>query len=387
VTGVELLELRVQVARGNVNALAVWVDPFVWKAGLPKIEPKKDDSPSPNDQIVYLSDLKEIEVKNGAWPVTKGGRMGNPADGNRVENAPITIKGERCPRGIGMHPPVFDENASIQFRLGGKGNRFTSRVSINDTADTIFGAGVFIVLGDGKELWKSNEIKKPGEIDTCNIDVAGIDVLELRTTRVGTHAGLHLAWLDPRVTADKDVEFPKGKPVVIAKKDPPKKDDPPTKDDPKTEAPKGHVFLSDLKEDDYKDGTWPITKNGKLGDGKKTDISIEGELFPKGICMHPPNMGAAGLSFNVDGKYERFKGKVALNDGADGIFGPVLFEIYVNKKRVWQSKPMQKTGRVQEFDIDVSRAKSLAIQTVSTKFSNGLHAVWLDPVLKLKEEP
>ena len=46
---------------------------------------------------------------------------------------------------------------------------------------------------------------------------------------------------------------------------------------------------------------------------------------------------------------------------------------------------MQKVGRVQEFDVNVSNAKTIAIQTVSTKFSDGLHAVWLDPVLKVKE--
>ena len=168
----------------------------------------------------------------------------------------------------------------------------------------------------------------------------------------------------------------------MSKPDPPVKE--PTKEPKKTEAPAGWVYVSDLTEADYKDGFWPIKKNGKTGE-KDKEIMIEGEPSPKGIGMHPPNMGAAGLMFNLERKYSRFKGKVALNDGADGFFGPVVFEILVNKKRVWQSKPLQKVGRVQDFDIDVSNAASLTIQTLSPKFCQGLQAVWLDPILKLKE--
>ena len=193
-------------------------------------------------------------------------------------------------------------------------------------------------------------------------------MLELRTTAAGSHTGLHLVWLDPRIRAAKDAVFEKDASQAVP------------------ELPPGWIFLSDLKEVDFKDGPWPIKKNGKTGNPDGSEIVVDGVRSPKGIGMHPPNMGAAGLIFNLDRKYERFKGKVALNDKSDGVFGPVLFEIYLDNKRVFQSKPLQRPGRDQEFDIDVSRAKLLGIQTSSAKFSNGLQAVWIDPMLKEKEE-
>ena len=58
----------------------------------------------------------------------------------------------------------------------------------------------------------------------------------------------------------------------------------------------------------------------------------------------------------------------------------------INKKRVWQSRPIQTAGREQEFDIDVSKAKELAIQTSTRQFADGLHAVWIETMLKLKVE-
>ncbi len=165
----------------------------------------------------------------------------------------------------------------------------------------------------------------------------------------------------------------------------------PPKEDMNDEM-KGWIYLGELTESDFQDGLWPIKKNGKTGkkegkDKEWADIKVEGVLSPHGIGMHPPNNGKAGLAFALDRRYSRFKGKVAINDDGEGFFGPAVFEIIADKKtRLWQSKPVKSPGRVQEFDIDVSNVRTLAIQTISPQFSNGLHAVWVEPMLKIKEE-
>jgi hypothetical protein len=321
----------------------------------PLTEPKKPTPLDNNDAFVFCSDMKGSAVKNGPWPVTKHGKLGNP------DNGPIVVSGEKCPEGISMHPPNSG-SASVQFSVNGKGKGFLSRVSLSDTAKRPFDKGIFYVYGDGKELWKSGPIVKAGQIEECNIDINGIDVLELRTVTRGIHNELHMVWLDPRIRVDQNAAAD----LV-----------------PKPVDAKGWVYLSDLTEVDSKDGPWPISKNGKLGD-KDREISVNGESSPKGIGMHPPNMGDARLVFSIEQKYTRFKGKVALNDGADGFFGPMTFEIFVDNKSVWRSKQLQKPGQVVEFDVDVTNGKTLKIQTATTTFCNGLHAVWLDPMLKPK---
>jgi S1-C subfamily serine protease len=187
------------VSPGPPNDPAAPVNP----AKDPPAEPKKSTPLDPSDGFVFCSELKTEKVKNGAWPVTKGGRMGNKAIEMQPENAPIVVKGERCPEGIAMHPPAFDNDASVEFRLGGKAKRFLSRVALNDTAARPQGRGVFSVYGDGRELWKSGEIGRTGQVETCDIDVTGVEVLELRTTKLGSPQFMHMVWLDPRVRTDK----------------------------------------------------------------------------------------------------------------------------------------------------------------------------------------
>jgi Protein kinase domain/NPCBM/NEW2 domain len=377
ISGVNALELRTTARTLHTGLHLVWLDARVrapkdtdFGKATPKVEPKKEDPRkdlrSPDDIFVFLTELKHSDVKNGESPVTKFGKTGIKPFGQE-DSTPIIVKGERFPKGIGMQP-ANQGFASIQFKLDRKAKWFQSRVAIDDSGRSPRDDGYFSVHGDGRELWTSPALKQAGSIAECDINTEGVDVLELRTSAKGASRDLHLVWLDPRIRAAKDATFEKD-PEQLA-----------------MEAPKGFVFLSDLKESDFKDGPWPIKKNGKTGNPNGEDIIVNGMKSPKGIGMHPPGSGAAGLLFNLDRKYDRFKGRVALNDKARGVFGPVVFEIFVDNKRVWQSRPIQQAEREQEFDIDVSKAKLLGIQTSTRQFADGLQAVWVDPMLKLKEE-
>jgi hypothetical protein len=52
---------------------------------------------------------------------------------------------------------------------------------------------LFTVVGDGKTLWKSEQVP-PGKPEKCDVDVSGVDVLELFVSGSG-----HPVWLEPKV--------------------------------------------------------------------------------------------------------------------------------------------------------------------------------------------
>ena len=57
----------------------------------------------------------------------------------------------------------------------------------------------FIVLGDGKELWRSGEVK-PGTISPFTVTVKGVTTLELQTRKTAAGpSGAWGLWLEPQL--------------------------------------------------------------------------------------------------------------------------------------------------------------------------------------------
>jgi hypothetical protein len=194
VTGVDVLELRVQVANGSTGVHAVWVEPrLLQKADTPdEAAPLFAAGPR-----LYLSDVDPFEVHPGPWPVSPGGVIG-------PDNNPITVAGVRSPKGLGMHPPDGPGAASARYRLGKKAAVFKAAVALNDTAQIVVSRAVFEVYGDGKLLWQSAAVGKGTPPQECRVDVSGVDVLELRVTSEGSHIGLHAVWVEPRLLQKAD---------------------------------------------------------------------------------------------------------------------------------------------------------------------------------------
>lgn len=145
-----------------------------------------------NGNAPYLADLKPMEVKNGPWRVANDGSVGNPF------RWPIEVNKVKSPKGIGMHPP---ENgyACAKYRLDGRAKKLETKVALNDTATDMKNPVRFVVLGDGKELWQSPPIDKTGVAVPCDVDLTGVDLLELQTHALGSHWGLHAVWIEPKL--------------------------------------------------------------------------------------------------------------------------------------------------------------------------------------------
>jgi hypothetical protein len=158
-----------------------------------RIDPQLE-GPGPK---VYLSAMKEFDVQPGPWPLGKNGQMGDP------EGHAITVKGKASPNGLGLHPPSKPDHAHVRYALGRKAAVFRATAAFNDTAEEGLGPVRFLVLGDGKELWRSPILAGKAQTAECVIDVSKVEVLELRVRGEGGTWGSHAVWVEPRLFTDR----------------------------------------------------------------------------------------------------------------------------------------------------------------------------------------
>ena len=153
--------------------------------------------------------------------------------------------------------------------------------------------------------------------------------------------------------------------------------------DPQLVAKPSPVYLDDLSPFDVKQGDWTIGRHGALGYDDRW-VCVSGQYYDHGIGMIPPNNGVARMSFATGGSARRLKGQVALNDywHDNDAWNEVTFAIYKDGKEVWRSQPMKSKKRPEAFDVDVTGARVVMIETNAPNSAHDAHCVWLDPVLE-----
>jgi serine/threonine protein kinase len=188
VSGIDVLELRVNCPGSYGGAAAVWLDPYI-TTGLAKT--KLND---------YLNSKLYLATVGGFdWKGYNGLGIGTVTA--EEPHLKIIVNGVKYPLGLGMHPT--NASSQMKFSLRGlKARRFNSLIAVNDTSSGSESPLTFVVLGDGKTLWTSKPVQMPKTTQKCNINVSGVDVLELRVDCPGGYNGAHAVWLDPCITTD-----------------------------------------------------------------------------------------------------------------------------------------------------------------------------------------
>jgi hypothetical protein len=146
----------------------------------------------------HLGDLHDQAYEPGppGWSLGKNGDLGNP------EHSPILVNKTPYPKGMGMHPPLNKVETKVSYVLSGKARRFQGAVAVNDDGGPATPVR-FKVFGDGKQLWESAPVSAKGVEESFEIDVRGVQVLELRVFVDGwSNHGCHAVWLDPRVVVE-----------------------------------------------------------------------------------------------------------------------------------------------------------------------------------------
>lgn len=147
---------------------------------------------------VFLTDLREYAWKAGPprWSFGKNGSVGNGWN----PTATIRVDGVAYPKGLGMHPPT-ETFTRVCYALGKRATSLHGAVGVAEDDGRIPPQPVrFLVLGDGKVLWRSDSIRAFKVKQDFTVDVSGVEVLELRVyAENGNNFGSHAAWLDPYV--------------------------------------------------------------------------------------------------------------------------------------------------------------------------------------------
>lgn len=151
-----------------------------------QIQARFDDALPELPERDYLYFMPESELKHG-WGMLR-------------ETFPMSVKGVRSPYALFMHA-IANDSPHAAFHLGKRYRRFRGAAAINDSAGAGFsGELTFRVAADGRELWKSQPLQSAGSSQSFDLDVGGVDKIELfvdcsRTD--GTSA--HSVWIEPRL--------------------------------------------------------------------------------------------------------------------------------------------------------------------------------------------
>jgi len=122
-----------------------------------------------------------------------------------VDGHPMMIDGKRFEHGLGTHA-----NSKFRIALGGKAERFTATVGVDDEVDKK-GSVVFKVTGDGKTLWESGVLRGGDPAKDVSVALIGVKVLVLTVGDAGDDMNYdHGDWADAKIVMDE------GKPEAVA---------------------------------------------------------------------------------------------------------------------------------------------------------------------------
>jgi len=119
---------------------------------------------------------------------------GEPHANKSVDNHPLFIDGKRFEHGFGTHA-----NSSLRVELGGKGERFTATVGVDDEVGQR-GSVVFRVAGDGRILWESGVLRGGDAAKEVSVDLHGISKLSLLVGAADDDINYdHADWADAKI--------------------------------------------------------------------------------------------------------------------------------------------------------------------------------------------
>jgi alpha-galactosidase len=122
-----------------------------------------------------------------------------------VDRHPLAIGGKQFEHGLGTHA-----NSVFRLALGGKGERFTASVGVDDEVGKQ-GSVEFQVTGDGKTLWESGVLHGGDPAKEVSVPLDGVKLLILTVGDAGDGISYdHADWADARIVMKE------GKPEATA---------------------------------------------------------------------------------------------------------------------------------------------------------------------------
>jgi alpha-galactosidase len=143
---------------------------------------------------VWLSALDLKQMTSG-W--------GNAKADQGVAGQTMSIGGRKFSHGVGTHAA-----SKLRVRVDGQATRFFTQVGVDDSAGGQ-GSVEFIIVGDGRPLWKSGVLTSGQAAVPVDVDLAGVGILELRVTEGGDGASHdHADWADAQLVMTNGAAAP-----------------------------------------------------------------------------------------------------------------------------------------------------------------------------------
>jgi len=112
-----------------------------------------------------------------------------------ISGGPLTLGGSQYEHGLGTHA-----NSDIAYDLHQRFGQFNALVGVDDDAGKGRGSVEFIVLGDGKPLWKSGIMKQGDAPKRVDVSLDGVRTLLLRVTDAADGIDYdHADWVNPQI--------------------------------------------------------------------------------------------------------------------------------------------------------------------------------------------
>jgi hypothetical protein len=144
----------------------------------------------------WVADMKEDGVSTGYGNLGKNGALG-------FEGGIIKIDGKLIKHSLSMHPPSRGD-AYVEYSIGKKWKRLEGSVGVNNgdnTFDYHSNYILFVVEGDGKEIWTSPKVTKWKDVFKYSANVEGVEKLRLIIRAPSSNACAHGVFIDPKLEA------------------------------------------------------------------------------------------------------------------------------------------------------------------------------------------
>jgi NPCBM/NEW2 domain len=149
---------------------------------------------------IYLNDMAEFgwKTKQAYTSFGKNGHLGyQSAPNNRS-----IVSGKPTTKTLSMHASS-PEYTRICYSLGRRAKQLHGAAAFSEDTPGQPSPCRWVVMGDGKVLWRSNAINKFGVQEGFVVDVSNVNVLELRIyVESGSSHLCHSVWIDPYVVRD-----------------------------------------------------------------------------------------------------------------------------------------------------------------------------------------
>jgi len=197
---------------------------------------------------------------------------GQPRANQSVERHPLNIGGTTFEHGLGTHA-----NSSLYISLNGA-TRFSASVGLDGEVNNPQASVEFLVLGDGRQLWRSGVMQAKQPAKTFTLDFHGVKTLALKVAAAGDDISFdHADWVDARFeyggVAPVTIIGPREAVVILT---------PPAPRSPRINGPSvvgarpGHPFFYHI----------PVT-----GD---PPMSISADNLPAGLALDPARCEITG---------------------------------------------------------------------------------------------